>query len=91
MEEAFRTSEEEKAEIINATEEKEEAVVVPEIIEDEELPIIREVRNVVEDNLKTVVHLKEMTKQIVKLYDIKTMKRFDLEKYLETQRVLLVM
>ena len=81
MEEAFKTSEEEKAEIINATEEKEEVVVVPEVIEDEELPIIREVRNVVEDNLKTVVHLKEMTKQIVKLYDIKTMKRFDLEKY----------
>lgn len=69
---------EEPAEEVN---EISEEVVVEEEHEEQELPIIGELRSSVETNLKMVVHLKEMTKQIVKLYDVKTMKRFDLEKY----------
>jgi len=83
LEETLNSAEEEIVELKTEEEVVEEIVedVVEEIIEEQELPIILELRDSVEGNLKVIVHLKEMTKQIVKLYDIKTMKRFDLEKY----------
>ena len=75
------------------TEEVDEIVeeIVEEVVveEEQELPIIRELRSSVETNLKIVVHLKEMTKQIVKLYDVKTMKRFDLEKYFKESTIVI--
>lgn len=82
MEETLKSTEAEITEL-QATEPEVEVEAEPEIEVPEEVesPIVGEMRQVIEGNLKTIVKLKEMTKHIVKLYDIKTMKRFDLEKF----------